>query len=147
CQAIPRRNLLGPRRELGVCRDHTELLLADKRLLTNLVPTLVELSLELVDPFLWCMMRRMGRAAGVIGEERLLRCDCMLFSHPGGRSVGQQFVEMLRIGAELLRCLVRKSILEDRCVPLIRISADETEEVVETKTCRPKVKRTGLAGI
>ena len=47
-------------------------LLVGEDLLAQLLPTHVELALELVDPFLLRLMRRMGAAGHVVDEERLV---------------------------------------------------------------------------
>ena len=53
-------------------RDHAQPLLVGEDLLAQLVPAHVELALELVDPFLGRLVRRVAAAGHVIDEERLI---------------------------------------------------------------------------
>src|SRR5215471_12455559 len=71
----------------------------------------------------------------------------MLQAHPRDRLVGHQLVKVFRIDTLLFRSLVGKSILEDRRVPLVRIAAEETKEVVKPQACWPQIKRTSLTGM
>src|SRR5947208_15347597 len=75
---LPRRNIFGPRRQLAIRRNDTELLLPGKGLLAQLVPTLVEPSLVLRDPVLRHMVWRVGRAGREIDEERFVWRDRFL---------------------------------------------------------------------
>ena len=50
-------------------------------------------------------------------------------NHPD-RLVRHDFVEVLRIGTLLFRRLVRQRVLEDGRVPLVRVAAEEAEEVL-----------------
>ena len=72
-QAIPLRQVIRPGRQLRVCRNDPEPFLVGENLLAQLVPTHVELALELIDPFLGRMMRRVGAARHVVDEERPCR--------------------------------------------------------------------------
>src|SRR6202012_3767170 len=58
---------------LGGWRNHTELLLPQKRLFTQLVPSLVKLALIWSDPLLRNLMRRVSGSRGEVEEERLIR--------------------------------------------------------------------------
>ena len=53
-----------PVRELRVARDDSQLFLAGKDLLAQLVPALIELALVLVDPFFGYLVRGVGVAPG-----------------------------------------------------------------------------------
>ena len=63
------------RRQLGVLRDDPQLLLAGEDLLADRLVAHVEAALELVDPLLRRVMRRVAGARRVVQEERLLRRD------------------------------------------------------------------------
>ena len=71
-ERVPLRQVVRPRRELRVRRDHAEPLLVGEDLLAHLVPAHVELALELLDPLLLRLVRRVGAAGHVIDEERLV---------------------------------------------------------------------------
>jgi len=98
CETIPGRDFVGARRQLGVCRDDTELLLVCQGFFSDFVPSLIELALKLVDPFLRCMVRRVRPPSRVVREEGLLRSERMLDANPRDGFVGQDFVEVLRMG-------------------------------------------------
>ncbi len=61
------------RSELGVGGDHPELLLSGERLLTELVPALIELALVLVGPRFRDVVWRVTAPGGEVDEERLVR--------------------------------------------------------------------------
>ena len=92
-QRIPRGKLFRARGQFGVRRNDAELYLPGERLLADLVPALVELTLILGDPILWRVMRRMRGAGTVVQQPRLLRRERVLHPHPGDRLVGEITVE------------------------------------------------------
>src|SRR5258705_4815655 len=94
---LPRRNIFGPRRQLAVRWDHSELLLPGKGLVAYLVPALVEVALVLCDPVLWCVMRRMAGAGCEVNEERLFRGDRLLLTDPSDRLVPPVFHHMISL--------------------------------------------------
>src|SRR5205807_2469233 len=61
-ERIPRGNARRAFCQLGVLRHDTEPLLASKRFLADLIPALIELTLEFGDPILGRMMRGVRRA-------------------------------------------------------------------------------------
>ena len=69
---VPRGERIIARRQLRIGRDHPERLLPGERLLTQLVPTLIELALVLRRPRLGNVMRGVAAARGEVREERLL---------------------------------------------------------------------------
>ena len=85
---VPRGDLLGPRRELGVGRDHAQLLLPREGLLAQLVPAAAELALVLRDPLLGHVVRGVRRAGGEVHVERLVRRERLLGADPVDRLVG-----------------------------------------------------------
>ena len=116
-----------------------------KRLLAHLVPALVELALELRDPLLRRVMRRVGRARRVVGEERLVRRDGVLHADPLDGVVGHVLVE--EVVLRVVRRLDGLGALEERRRPLARVAADEAVEVFEAQPGRPQIERPGLAGL
>ena len=92
-QRVPGGNFGGPRRQLRIGRNDAQLQLALKRLLAVLVPALVELALELVDPGLRDVVRRMRRAGRVVDEERPVGRRRLLLVDIFDRLVGQIFVQ------------------------------------------------------
>ena len=68
-------HVLGPGRQLGILRDHTELLLVREDGFPQLVPALVEQVhvADLLDPLRRRVVRRMGPARHKVDEERLVR--------------------------------------------------------------------------
>ena len=138
---VPTRDLLVPRRELAVLRDHPQLLLAGEGLFTQRVPALVELALVLVSPFLRHMVRRVRRARRKVDEERLVRGETLLLSDPGDRLVGHVVDQVVAFFGRLLR-LDRRGPLVERRVPLVGLAADEAVEILEAATAGwPGVER------
>ena len=86
-QRVPFFQVIRPGCQLRVGRDDAKPLLIGKYLLAKGVPAHVELALELVDPFLGRLMRRMGAAGHVIEEERLIRIGGIELSQVGDRVV------------------------------------------------------------
>ena len=76
--------LIGPGRQLGVRRDHAELLLVGEDLLAQLIPALVEqaFAADLLDPFRRRVVRGMRAAGHVVAEERLVRRDLVELLQP-----------------------------------------------------------------
>ena len=136
-----RGDLLGPGGQLGVGRDHAELLLAGERLLAQRVPALVELALVLRRPLRRHVVRRVRRSRREVGEERLVGHQRLLLADPLDRPVGHVLGEVVA----LLRGLVgldRRRALVDRRVVLVGLPADEAVEVLEAAAAgRPRVER------
>ena len=138
---VPGRDLLGPGGQLGLGRDHAELLLAGERLLAQPVPALVEGALVLRRPLRRHVVRGMGRPGREVGEERLVGHQRLLLADPLDRPVGDVLGEVVA----LLRRLVgldRRGPLVERGVVLVRLTGDEAVEVLEAAAPRrPRVER------
>ena len=138
---VPRRDLVGARRELGVRGDHPELLLARERLLAQRVPAGVEAALVLGRPLRRDVVGRVRRAGCVVDEERLVGHQRLLLADPVDRVIGHvlgEVVALLRraIGLDRGRAVV------DRRRVLVRLPADEAVEVLEAAAAgRPVLER------
>src|SRR5262245_5412588 len=142
---VPRRYLRMPLRELAILGDDAELLLARKGLLAKRVPTLIELALVLVGPFLGHVMRRVCRTGCVVDEERSVRGQRFLLTDPADSVIGEVFIQRVT----LLGCLHRLDAsrpLEQVWIVLMRFTADEAIEVLEAAAAgRPVIERTDRA--
>ena len=136
---LPGRDLVVPRRELAVLRDHAELLLAGEDALALAVPSVVELTLVLLDPLPRHMVRRVGRARSEVHEKRLVGHQRLLLIHPGDRLVGEILGQVVALLGGLL-WLHRGRALVEGWIPLVVLSADEAVEVLEPRAGRPHVE-------
>ena len=141
---VPRRDLLGPRRQHGFLRNHAQLLLPREDLLALLVPSCVELPLVLVRPLLRHVVRRMRGARRVVHEERLVGRERLLLPQPVDRSVTEILVQRVTFFGRL-RGIDRGGAFEQPRVVLVRLAADEAVEVLEARARRPAVERTDRA--
>ena len=127
-ERVPGLDVGGPVGQLGVLRDDAQLLLPGEGLLAVLVPAAVELALELRDPLLRHVMRRVRGAGGEVGEERLVRGQRLLAADPLDGLVGH-------VGREVVVRVVRRlhldGAVEDQRRPLVGLAADEAVELVE----------------
>src|SRR5262245_65928338 len=134
---VPGRNRLGPRRELRVLRNETELLLLFERDLALAVPAVIERPLVFVGPLLVHVMRGVTGARRKVDEERLVGCGGLLLPDPTDRPLGDRFGEVpLRV---VVRHLDRGGVLEERRKPLVRFATLEPVEVAETLAGRPAI--------
>ena len=139
------QQVVRPRRELGVLRDHAEPLLVGEDGLAQLVPALVEQVhvADLLDPLRRRVVRRVDGAGHVVDEERLLRVDRGDALHVLDRIVGhrrdQVPARLAEVGVD------RRGVAEQVRLPLVGVAADEAVEVVEAHAGRPLVERPGLA--
>ena len=85
------------RRQLGVGGHDAELLLVGERLLADRLVAHVEPALELVDPLLRRVMRRVAGAGRVVEEERLLRRDRLGVADELERLVGDVVGEVVAL--------------------------------------------------
>ena len=142
---VPRGDLLGAGGELGVGRDHPELLLARERLLAQRVPPGVELPLVLGRPLDRDVVGRVRRAGRVVDEERLVGHQRLLLADPVDRAIGHVLGEVVA----LLRGAVglnRNRAVVDRRGVLVRLPADEAVEVLEAAAPgRPVLERSHRA--
>ena len=99
---VERRDFRRPLGELGIGGNHAELLLARKGFFADLVPALVELALELVDPLLRYVVRRVRGAGREVHEERLVGHQRLLLAHPPDRLVGHVLGEVVALVRRLL---------------------------------------------
>ena len=139
-------DVIRPGLELGVGRDHAELLLVFEDLLTELVVALVEEmhGADLVDPLLGRMVRRVGGARRILDEERLrghrlihaIQVIDRVVGHAGDQVPLRFALEGIDLGGVAVE--VR--------LPLVGIAADEAVEVLEAQAGRPFVERSRLAG-
>src|SRR5262249_12656114 len=92
------------------------------------------------------VVRGVRGAGRVVDEERPVRCDRLLPAHVVDGLVGQMFVEGVVLLAALgyLHFDGRGAVVEGR-LPLVRLAADETVEVVKPLHARPAVERAGDA--
>ena len=140
-QRIPRRNFVRPRREPGAGRDDAQLLLPRKRLFPQLVPALVELALELRDPFLGRVVRRVGEARRVVGEERLVGSERILLANPPDGLVRHQLVEVRELAARLfLRPRLAWCLSKMAELPLVRVAADKAVKILKAQAGGPQVE-------
>ena len=137
---VPSRDLGGARRQLRVLRDRSELLLPLERLLSELVPALVELALVLVGPLGRDVVRRVGCAGRVVDEERLVRHQRLLLADPVDRMIRHVLREVIALLGRTVG-LDRHGVLVDRRRVLVRLAADEPVEVLEAAAGRPGVER------
>ncbi len=140
---VPLRQLVRPGRELGVGRDHAEAFLVGKDLVAHLLPAHVELALELGDPLLGRLMRRVGAARNVVHEERLVGRHRVEAAHVLDRlvrEVGGEVVAGLPDPREDLRV-----IAEQIRLPLVGLAAHEPVEVLEAHPRWPLVEGAGDA--
>ena len=138
---VPGGDLLRPSGQLGLLRDHAQLLLPREGLLPQFVPALVELALVLRRPVGRHMVRRVRRARREVDEERLVAHQRLLLPNPANRLVGHVLGEVVAL-LRRLPGLDRGRPLVDGRVVLIRLPADEAVEVLEpAAAARPRVER------
>ncbi len=128
------------RRQLGVRRDEAHRLLAGQRLLAQRLVALVELTLELVDPRLRGVMRRVTCARRVVQEERLLRRDRLGIADELDRLVGQVLGEVVALLGRL-RLVDGVVVVDQLGIPLARLRAQEPVPPLEAPTTRPVASR------
>ena len=133
--------------QLGVRRDHAELLLAGERPLALGVPALIERALVLVGPFGRHVVRGMRRAGRVVDEERLVGHERFLLAYPRDRAVGHVLGEVVALLGRSIG-LDRHGVAVDRRRVLVGLAADEPVEVLEAVAGgRPAVERPHRAGL
>ena len=144
-ERIPFRQLLRPRRQLGVLGHDAEPLLVGEDGLAQLVPAVVEQVhvADLLDPLRRRMVRRMGAARHVVDEERLVGRDLLELLHVLDRLVGHRG---LQVPAGIaLEGIDRRRVAEQVRLPLAGVAADEAVEILEAHAVRPLIERPGLA--
>ena len=86
------------------------------------------------------VMRRMHGTGSEVNEERLVRRECLLETHPLD-GLGGHVVHEVVIG--IVWRLDTVQVVIDRGSPLIRFTAHEPVELVEALQVRPAVERAG----
>src|SRR5271166_4818919 len=87
------------------------------------------------------MVGGVGRAGREVSEEWLVRRQRLLLRYPGHRLVGHVLHEVVAIFGRLL-WFDRRGALVQRRVPLVRLAADETVEILEAAAARgPCIER------
>ena len=144
---VPGRDLVVPRGELGVGRDHAQGLLAREDLLPQPVPALVEPALVAVAERRRDVMRRVGGPRRVVHEERLVRHQRLLLADPGHGPIGHVLAEVVALLGRLRRLDGGRAVV-DRRVVLVGLAADEAVEVLEAAArAGPGVERAQRAGL
>ena len=141
---IPCRNFIRPLRQDGVLGDDTQIDLVFEREFSLPIPTVVELALVLVGPFLGDVMRRVRRAWSPIDEERLIWRRRLLFAHPGNRVICNGLREMPSLFSGRFD---RRRIADQRCRPLVSLTTEEAIEILKPLPCRPMFERSRWAGL
>ncbi len=143
-KGIPGGHPFGTRRQFRVRRNDACLELSSVSLFANFLPTLIELPLELVAPFVRRVVRCVSSARSEVKEEWFLRCDRLGILNVVNRSVGH-------VGHQVITFLRRSRGLDGPCVfeqhriVLVCFAANEAIEVFEAHAGWPAVKRTGYA--
>ena len=136
-----------PDGELGVGRDHPELLLLVEDALALDVPAVVELAGVLVRPLLRHVVRCVRRTGGEVDEERLVRHQRLLLPHPAAGTVGEVLGQVVALLLGGRRLDGRRSVVQRR-VPLVVLAADEAVEGLEPTAARgPGVERPHRRGL
>ena len=135
-----------PGGQLGISRDHPELLLAGEALLAQPIPPLVEAAPVLVGPLLGNVVRGVGGARREVDEERLVRHQRLLLADPVDGPVGHVLGEVIPLLGGTVG-LDRHRVPVDRGRPLVGLPADEAVEVLEARSGRPLRERAHRAGL
>lgn len=140
---FPRRDLLWPGCELRASGHDALRDLSRECFLAKLVPALVELALELGDPFLGRVVRRVAEARRIVGEKRFVRRKAVLLLNPRDSVVGHIGVEVIIFG--IMRRFDRLGAIKDGRMPLVGVAANEAVEILEAQCGWPEVERPRLA--
>ncbi len=137
---LPGRDLLVSRSQLRIRGDDPEFLLPLEDFLAKGVPALVEAALVLVRPLRRDLVRRMRGTRSEVDEEGLVGHERLLLANPLDRLVGHVLGEVVTLLRRLLRLHRRRALVEGRVV-LIRLTADEAVEVLESAAAgRPGIE-------
>ena len=137
-ERLPFRQLCGPRGELRICGNDAQLLLIGEDLLAHVVPAHVELALELVDPLLRRLVRRVTSSGHVVDEERLVGRRGLERLHVLDGLIGHVRGEVVVGLVDPREDLV--VISEQVGRPLVGLAAQEAVEIVEAHSRRPLVE-------
>ena len=135
-------NPFGANRQLRILGNDAEFLLPFERVLAILVPALVELAFEFVDPFLRRVVRSVRGAGRDVKKERPPRRDAFRLANPRDRLIGD-------IGREVIVRVGRPrdeiAVLVEDGIPMVHVAGVEAVEVVEAQAVGPAVERAGRA--
>ncbi len=146
-QLVPRLDVLRrPGRERRVLRHEAHLLLVLEDGFTQRLVAVVEEvhRLDLLDPFLRRVVRRVGGAGGIFHEEGLGRIDLVHVGDPVDRVVGHAGDQVPLAFLPIERIDLR-GVAEQVRLPLVGVATDESVEILEAHAGRPLVERSGLA--
>ena len=144
-ERIPLRQILRPRRQLGIGGNDAEPLLVGEDGLAQFVPAAVEQVhvADLLDPLRRRMMRRVCAARYVIDKERFVGRDLLELLHVLDRVIGHRRGQ---IPAGIpLEGVDGGRIAEQVRLPLAGVAADEPVEILEAHPDGPLIERPGLA--
>ena len=141
---VPGRDLRRPRGELGLGRDHAQVLLQLEGLAAQMVPAQVEAAPVALRPFGPDVMRGVGGPRREIGEERLVGHERLLLADPVDAALGQVLGQV--VGGVVRRFDGHRVLVERRRV-LVGLSRHEAVEVLEARPRRPPVERAEGAGL
>src|SRR5262245_61467968 len=136
---IPSRDLLGSRGELRPFRNHSCLKLPLPGLFAVFVPPHVEAAFVPPAPIERRLMRRVGGTGGEIDEERTVRGDRLLSSHPVDAIIGQVASEVVAI-LRFARNRHGACTPDERWIELVGLTADEPIEVIKAAARRPVIE-------
>ena len=142
-ERIPRGNARGAFGQLGVLRYDTQPLLASKRFLADLIPALIELTLEFGNPILGRMVRGVRRAGSKVGHPWLVRRNRVKQVNPFDGFVCHVFFK--EIVFVIMWRLDRLDVFEDRRRPLAGVAADKAIKILKSQSGRPQIEWPRLA--
>jgi len=139
--------VLGPRRQLGIYRKDSELLLVSEDRFAKLVPAIVEKVhlADLFDPLRCRVMRRMGCAGSIVDKEGLIRVECVYGLHVINRVI-RHCSDQIEVGIVLERVDIGRVANQIARLPLAGVTAHEPVEIIEAHTDRPLIKWPDLTG-
>ena len=107
-------------------------------LLAQAIPTLVELTLKLVDPFWGHMMRGVHGSWGEVAKERFIRCRHLLLGDPLDGFCGEIFGEVIVLTIKMR--LHRSGLIVNRWLPVGGLCTNDAVEALEAHACWTTVK-------
>ena len=135
---IPRSHRFRARRELGVLRNPAFRLGAGESAFAILVPTVVELALVLVRPFLHDLVRAVRCAGCPIHEKRFVRRVGLLFAQPGDGVRCDVIGEVIAFG----EMRGDRGGVAGECGLILRgFPCEKSVEILEAVAGRPVVER------
>ena len=134
-------------RQLGIRRDHAELLLASDGPLAQGVPAVIECTLVPGGPFRPDMVRGVRGARRPVHEERLVGHERFLLADPVDRAIGHVLGEVVALVGRPIG-LDRHGVLIDGRGVLVRLATDEAVEMLEPVAGRwPAIERPHRTGL